>query len=359
MPTDEDADPIRLNGEHRPTMGAKLERSLLMSATRKIGSLTVSVVGLGCNNFGVRLDQARTTQVVDAAIDTGITFFDTADVYGESRSEEYLGRALGSRRSSVVIATKFGLPLDEQRKGARPEYVRQAVEASLKRLGTDYIDLYQLHRPDPLVPIADTLGALDELVKSGKVREIGCSNFTLEQLEQARDASSSAGLAPFVSVQNEYSLLVREPETHVLPYTERSGLTFLPYFPLAGGLLSGKYRSVNDGPEGARLSAPDARLRGRFLNEPNLAIAAAVADYAASRGYSLLDAAFAWLLGNPSVASVIAGATTAEQVRANVAAGQRVLSPEERQRIAQLAPLRPSPPRQTSARISVAGANPL
>jgi aryl-alcohol dehydrogenase-like predicted oxidoreductase len=183
---------------------------------RSLGSLSVSLIGLGCNNFGIRLDQERTNQVVHAALAAGINFFDTADVYGGTRSEEFLGKALGARRRSVIIATKFGIPLDEQRKGgARPEYIRRAVEDSLKRLGTDYIDLYQLHRPDPEVPIADTLGALAELVSRGLVREIGCSNFSPEQLFEA-NAAVRTGAARFVSVQNEYSLLVRAPEQGVL-----------------------------------------------------------------------------------------------------------------------------------------------
>jgi aryl-alcohol dehydrogenase-like predicted oxidoreductase len=210
--------------------------------TRRIGSLEVSVVGLGGNNFGRRLDSHATSAVIDATLDEGINFLDTADVYGGTRSEEFLGRALGGRRDEVVIATKFGSRLDEQRKGARPEYVRQAAEDSLRRLGTDRIDLYQLHWPDPQVPIEDTLGALDELVRSGKVREIGCSNFSAEQLREAEEAATREGGARFVSVQNEYSLLHREPEREVLPECERAGIAFIPYFPLASGLLTGKYR---------------------------------------------------------------------------------------------------------------------
>src|SRR5215210_7357433 len=184
--------------------------------TRRIGSLEVSIVGLGCNNFGRRLDYDATSAVVDAALEAGITFFDTADIYGDTKSEEYLGRALGRRREEVVVATKFGAAVDEQRKGARPEYVRRSVEDSLRRLGTDRIDLYQLHTPDPQVPIEDTLGALDELVKAGKVREIGCSNFSADQLREAEEATRE-GAARCVSVQNEYSLLRREAEGDVLP----------------------------------------------------------------------------------------------------------------------------------------------
>src|SRR5215218_10876420 len=198
--------------------------------TRRIGSLEVSVVGLGCNNFGRRLDFDATKAVVDAALEAGITFFDTADTYDGTRSEEYLGRALGRRREDVVLATKFGSAVDEQRRGARPEYVRRAVEDSLLRLGTDRIDLYQLHTPDPQVPIEETLGALDELVKAGKVREIGCSNFFADQLREAEEAARDSA-ARFVSVQNEYSLPNREPERDILPECERLGIAFIPYFP--------------------------------------------------------------------------------------------------------------------------------
>jgi aryl-alcohol dehydrogenase-like predicted oxidoreductase len=307
-----------------------------MGQLRKIGSLSVSSVGIGCNNFGSRLDQAGTQKVVDAAIEAGINFFDTADVYGETRSEEYLGRALGDRRRSLLIATKFGLPLDEQRKGARPEYVRRALEDSLRRLGTDYVDLYQLHRPDPEVPIEDTLGALHELIQAGKVREIGCSNFSVEQLDASASAARRAKLSPFASVQNEYSLLAREAEQSVLPAVERAGLAFLPYFPLASGLLSGKYRSGEPSPEGTRLSAPGSRLRDRFLNEENLAIADRLNEFARTRGHSLLELAFSWLVSHRAVASVIAGASTPEQVKANAAAPSWTLSVDELRAIDEL-----------------------
>src|SRR5689334_1432466 len=208
---------------------------------RNIGALRVSLVGLGCNNFGARLDAHGTAQVVEAALAAGINFFDTADIYGKGKSEEYLGRALGARRKMVVVATKFGMAMDEQRRGAKPAYVRQALEDSLRRLGSDYIDLYQLHEPDPSTPIADTLGTLDELVKEGKAREIGCSNFSAEQIREALMVTHP-GYARFESVQNEYSLLHRESQAEVLQECERKGLTFLPYFPLSSGLLTGKYR---------------------------------------------------------------------------------------------------------------------
>src|SRR5215207_1756968 len=284
--------------------------------TRRIGSLEVSVVGLGCNNFGRRLDSDATSAVVDAALDAGITFFDTADVYGGTKSEEYLARALGQRRDEVVVATKFGSAVDEQRKGARPEYVRQAVEDSLRRLGTDRIDLYQLHNPDPQVPIEDTLGALDELVKAGKVREIGCSNFSADQLHEA-EAANRDGTAGFVSVQNEYSLLHREPERDVLPECERAGLAFIPYFPLANGLLTGKYRQGQDAPAGSRL---DSGRGDRLLTEQNLTIVEDLIAFSESWGHTILELAFSWLLTRSAVVSVIAGATSSEQVRSNAAA---------------------------------------
>ncbi|MGH9784642.1 MAG: aldo/keto reductase, partial [Terriglobia bacterium] len=201
---------------------------------RRIGSLSVSVVGLGCNNFGWRVDAAATAKIVQAALDAGINFFDTADIYGGAQSEEFLGRALRGRRNEVVVATKLGMAVDAKRRGAKPDYVRRAVEDSLRRLGTDRIDLYQLHQPDPTVPIADTLEALDGLVRAGKVREIGCSNFSAAQIREA-EAAVHAGAARFVSVQNEYSLLHREPEREMLFECERRKIAFLPYFPLASG----------------------------------------------------------------------------------------------------------------------------
>jgi aryl-alcohol dehydrogenase-like predicted oxidoreductase len=305
--------------------------------TRRIGSLSVSVVGLGCNNFGIRLDAEKTERVVHAALDLGINFFDTADVYGGTRSEEFLGKALGARRDQVVVASKFGIAIDEQRKGARPEYVKQAVEASLRRLGTDRIDLYQLHRPDPEVPIADTLGALDELVRAGKVREIGSSNFSVEQIDEAERAVAK-GAARFVSVQNEYSLLVRDPERGVLAASAERQIAFLPYFPLASGLLSGKYSAEGPAPTGVRL-APEAPLTARFLKPRNVEIAANLRRFAEDRGHSLLELAFSWLAQRPAVASVIAGATSAEQIRANVAAVNWKLNAAELAELDRLAPL--------------------
>jgi aryl-alcohol dehydrogenase-like predicted oxidoreductase len=284
--------------------------------TRRIGSLNVSVVGLGSNNFGTRLDADRTAAVVHAAIDAGINFFDTADIYGGTRSEEFLGRALGRRRDEVVIATKFGMKVDAQRSGAKPDYVRRACEDSLRRLGTEWIDLYQIHQPDPATPIADTLAALDDLARAGKVREIGCSNFSSGQLREA-EAAVRDGAARFMSVQNEYSLLHRQPEEDVIPECLRAGIAFIPYFPLASGLLTGKYRLGRPAPEGSRLQT-------RFGTDPftdeNLELVEGLLEFATSRGHQLVELAVSWLAAQPAVVSVIAGATSALQVRANAAA---------------------------------------
>jgi aryl-alcohol dehydrogenase-like predicted oxidoreductase len=292
---------------------------------RSIGSLRVSVVGIGCNNFGMRIDAAATERVVHAALDAGINFFDNADIYGATKSEEFLGRALKGRRDRAIIATKFGMVVDEQRKGARPEYVKQACDDSLHRLGVEQIDLYQLHQPDPSVPIADTLGAMDGLVKTGKVREIGCSNFSAEQLDEAARVTKP-GAARFVSVQNEYSLLHREPETSVLPACERLGLAFLPYFPLASGLLTGKFEPGKPAPADSRLSLS---WTSRFTTEKNVAVAETLKAFAAAQRHTLLDLAFSWLLSRKQVASVIAGATSPEQVRANAAAANWSLTKED------------------------------
>jgi aryl-alcohol dehydrogenase-like predicted oxidoreductase len=287
---------------------------------RTIGSLSVSVVGVGCNNFGRRIDADGTAAVVNAALDAGINFFDTADIYGGTLSEELLSKALGSRRKDVLIATKFGLPVEGQGRGAHPDYIRTAVEASLRRLNTDVIDLYQLHTPDADVPIADTLGALDDLVKAGKVREIGCSNFSAAQLQEA-EAAVTAGGARFRSVQNYYSLLHREPEVDVLAECERLGLGFLPYFPLENGLLTGKVRKGQPVPEGTRLSNNPSAITEEKLDQVERLIA-----FAESHGHSILDLAVSWLLTRPVVSSVIAGATKPEQIQANVAAAGWQLS---------------------------------
>jgi aryl-alcohol dehydrogenase-like predicted oxidoreductase len=293
--------------------------------TRRIGSLEATVVGLGCNNFGWRVDAEASAAAVNAALEAGINFFDTADMYGTGQSEEFLGRALGPSRGDVLIATKFGMKMGEGRTGARPEYVRQAAEDSLRRLGTDRIDLYQLHQPDPQVPIADTLGALDELVRAGIVREIGCSNFSRDRLGEA-DAAVPEGAARFVSVQNQYSMVHREPEADVLPECVRSGIAFLPYFPLANGLLTGKYRSGQPLPDGSR--ARDG-FGPKVFTDANLALVESLAEFAAARGHSMLELAVSWLAAQPAVASVIAGAKTPEQVNANASAAGWRLTTED------------------------------
>lgn len=288
--------------------------------TRTIGSLTVSVVGLGCNNFGGRIGRAETADVVAAALSAGITLFDTADIYGGAKSESYLGAALGARRDQIVLATKFGAPYEGHEGGASPAYVRTAVEESLTRLGTDRIDLYQLHLPDRKTPIAETLGVLGELVTEGKVREIGCSNFSAALLEESTAATASD--APgFVSVQNQYNILARAPETDgVLDECGRAGLAFLPYFPLAKGLLTGKYRAGEPLPAGARLTTMGDHA-ATDLADQRLEAVGALEALATRHGHSVLDLAIGWLLSRPAVASVIAGATRPEQITANVAGG--------------------------------------
>ncbi len=322
---------------------------------RRIGNLEVSVIGLGCNNFGMRIDEAQTQTVVDAALEAGINFFDTADIYGGTKSEEYLGRALGDRRREIVLATKFGMEVDPEHKGAAPDYVRSACEASLRRLGTNWIDLYWLHQPDPLVPVADTLGALNELVLAGKVRQIGCSNFSPAQLREAEAEAARLGVQHFVALQNELSMVQREalnnedaekPKQGTIAACAQLGLAFVPYFPLASGLLSGKYQRSAPLPEGSRIAASE-RAQARYLNEANWALLERLEGWLASRGfdsatagtgsieqaavrgYSILDLAFAWLLAQDTVASVIAGATKPEQVWANAAAARWTLSADE------------------------------
>ncbi|SCL19843.1 Predicted oxidoreductase [Micromonospora nigra] len=295
---------------------------------RRLGDsgLVVSVVGIGCNNFGRKLDLDGTRAVVDAALDAGINFFDSADIYGEPHgaSEECLGAALKGRRDDVVVATKFGMSMggangrDFGVRGSR-RYVVRAVEASLRRLDTDHIDLYQLHEPDPGTPIDETLAALDDLVRAGKVRYLGNSNFAGWQIADADWTAKTRGLTRFVSAQNHYSLLNRDAEIEVLPACERFGLGMLPFFPLANGLLTGKYKRDEAPPAGSRLAGG-----GRYAQR--LAAAdwdtiEAIGTYATERGLSMLQVAIGGLAAQPAVASVIAGATTAEQVRANAEAG--------------------------------------
>jgi aryl-alcohol dehydrogenase-like predicted oxidoreductase len=286
--------------------------------TRKLGhsGIQVSVAGLGCNNFGRRIDLEATRAVVDAALDLGVTFFDTADVYGRGKSEELLGEVLAGRRDQVVLATKFGMDMGDGKgpRGSRA-YIRQAVDASLRRLRTDVIDMYWYHQPDGQTPIAETLEALDELVRAGTVRAIGASNFSAAQIDDADAVARERGLTRFSAIQNEYSLVVREPERDVLPACERLGLGFVPYFPLASGLLTGKYRRGQAGPVGARLTD-----RAQIASEARWALVEALEQYAAAREVSMVDVAIGALLAQGTVSSVIAGATKPEQVRTNVAA---------------------------------------
>lgn len=279
----------------------------------------VSVVGVGCNAFGARIDADRTQAVVNAAIDHGITLFDTADSYGDGASEQLLGRALGSRREDVIVATKFGMgDHDAEHFGAHGgrRYVRRAVEASLRRLGTDYIDLYQLHRPDPITPVEETLQAMSELVTEGKVRYLGSSNLTAWQVADADWLARSRGLNRFVSAQNEYSLYNRAAEQELLPACERFGIGLLPYFPLAYGLLTGKYRRDTAAPEGSRLQSQAGRLAGADWNRIE-----ALEAFAQARAISLLTLAIGGLAAQPAVGSVICGATGPDQIAANVEAG--------------------------------------
>ena len=290
--------------------------------------LRVSAIGLGCNNFGGRIDLEASRAVVHAALDAGITLFDTADAYGDKGgSETALGAILGPRRKDIVLATKFALPMDaaETLKGASRRYIVSAIEASLKRLRTDWIDLYQQHRPDPLTPIEETLRALDDLTRAGKIRYAGCSNFAGWQVADAVWTARSAGLSGFVSCQDEVSLLVRKHEAELMPAMRAFGLGLLPYFPLASGLLTGKYKRGAPMPAEARLTKTQ-RLADLYLTEKNWGIAEKLGDFAEKRGHTLLELAFSWLLSRPPVSSVIAGATKPEQISANVAAGGWVLT---------------------------------
>jgi len=292
---------------------------------RRLGrsGLYVSEVGIGCNNFGGRVDEAGTREVVDAALECGINFFDTADVYGEQRSEELLGKALGQRRQEVIIATKFAMPTgpSPQDRGGSRRYIMRAVEASLRRLNTDYIDLYQIHGPDPATPLEETLGALNDLIRQGKVRYIGHSNFSGWQIADADWMARSRHLEPFVTAQNHYSLLERAVQREVLPACERFGLGQLPYFPLASGMLTGKYRRGEAAPEGTRF-ARAARLADRAMTDENFTVVERLTEFAQQRDRDILALAFSWLLSKPVVSSVIAGATRAEQVRSNVQAAE-------------------------------------
>lgn len=298
---------------------------------RNLGSsgLKVSVVGLGCNNFGMRIDDAKTADVVSAAIDNGINLFDTADVYGgQGKSEEFLGRALKGKRDGVLVATKFRAPMGQgpNDQGGSRGYIRRAIEASLRRVDTEWIDLYQIHSPDPTTPIEETLSSMTDLVREGKVRYIGCSNFSGWQIVDADWTARTRHLERFVSAQNNYSLLERNVEREVIPACERFGLGMLPYFPLASGLLTGKYRRGEQAPEGTRLAGP---MGQRALTDDNFERVEALEKVAAERGVSLLHVAIGGLAAQPAVCSVIAGATSPEQVKANVEAGTWVPSDDD------------------------------
>lgn len=292
---------------------------------RRLGNsgLFVSAIGIGCNNFGGRVDQSGTRTVVDAAIDHGVNFFDTADVYGEQQSEVMLGKALGARRSDVIIASKFGMPMGPGRhdKGGSRHYIMRAVEASLERLGTDYIDLYQIHMPDRHTPIDETLDALSGLVAAGKVRYLGHSNFSGWQIADAHWVAQTRGHRAFVTAQNHYSLLEREVANEVLPACERFDLGVLPYFPLASGLLTGKYKADEPPPAGTRFALVE-RLARRALTEDNFAVLQRLTAYAAAQDRDILSLALCWLLSQPLIASVIAGATSAQQVADNVTSAE-------------------------------------
>jgi aryl-alcohol dehydrogenase-like predicted oxidoreductase len=293
--------------------------------------LRVSAIGLGCNNFGGRIDEAAAKAVIHKALDLGITLFDTADVYGErGGSEETMGRILGDDRKRIVLASKFAAPMDEsgERQGGSRRYIMTAVEDSLRRLKTDWIDLYQMHRTDPRTPIEETLRALDDLIRQGKVRYIGCSNFPAWEMTEAAWTARTNGLNGFVSCQDEFSLIHRAPETELLPAARKLGFGMLPYFPLASGLLTGKYRRNTPLPAGTRFARVE-RLANRYLTERNWEIAERLGDFAEARGRTLLELAFSWLLAQAPVASVIAGATRAEQLEQNVKAGDWGLTAEE------------------------------
>jgi aryl-alcohol dehydrogenase-like predicted oxidoreductase len=292
--------------------------------------LRVSMVGLGCNNFGARIDLEATRRVVDHALDLGITLFDTADIYGnKGGSETLLGEVLGGRRSRIVLATKFGMQMEEpEKRGGSRRYIMFEIEDSLRRLKTDWIDLYQLHQPDPLTPIAETLRALDDLVRQGKVRYIGCSNLPAWQVVEAQWTSRDLGLNRFISCQDEYSLLARQIDRELVPAIQAYGLGLLPFFPLASGALTGKYRPNEPMPAGARLTSNTAQAE-KYLTGNSRAKLDRLSEFSAERGHSLLELAFSWLLARPGVASVIAGATKPEQLDQNISAVNWSLTLEE------------------------------
>jgi aryl-alcohol dehydrogenase-like predicted oxidoreductase len=300
---------------------------------RSLGNsgLRVSLVGLGCNNFGRRIDYAASVPVVHAALDCGITLFDTADSYRSTigGSEEFLGKALGPRRKDIVLATKVGMRMEHGRSGASRHTIIAGVEDSLRRLNTDWIDLYQQHQPDPLTPIEETLRAFDDLIRAGKVRYIGCSNLRAWQVVEAQWTARTHALTPFASCQNEYSLLMRRADRELLPMMQAYGMGLLPYYPLASGALTGKYRRNTPMPDDARLTLHGARYGDRFLNDANWPIVEQLEAFAEQHGRTLLELAFSWLAARPCVSSIIAGATKPEQVKANVLAADWMLTTEE------------------------------
>jgi aryl-alcohol dehydrogenase-like predicted oxidoreductase len=309
---------------------------------RNVGAsgLRVSVVGLGTNNFGRRMDLEATRAVIHAALDAGITLFDTADMYGgQGGSESQIGDILGDRRKDIVLASKFGMQMDSAgiKKGGSRKYIMESVEASLRRLKTDYLDLYQFHRPDALTPVQETLRALDDLVRQGKVRYIGCSNKPSWQVVEADWAAQSMGTAKFISCQDEYSLLNRDAEYELIPAMQHCGLGLLPYYPLASGMLTGKYRRNAEIPSDARLAAA-SNVRDRHMNDAQFDKLEKLEAFCATRGRSILELAFSWLACNPVVSSVIAGATKPEQIAANIKAASWKLTAEEMVQIDQLAP---------------------
>ncbi|HEX4507813.1 MAG TPA: aldo/keto reductase [Alphaproteobacteria bacterium] len=311
---------------------------------RRIGKsgLQVSVVGLGCNNFGMRTDLEGARSVIHAALDAGITLFDTADIYGgQGGSETMMGQVLGDRRKDIVLATKFGMQMDKEgvKKGGSRRYIMAAVEDSLRRLQTDWIDLYQLHAPDPMTPMEETLRALDDLVSSGKVRYVGCSNVPAWGVADAAWIAETRGFNGFISAQDEWSVLVRKLESELKPMCEHFGIGILPYFPLASGLLTGKFKKGEEMSKDTRLgAAKGAGYFDHFMTDEKFDVVAKLSDFAESRGHTILELAFSWLLAQQVVPSVIAGATKAEQVAANVKAADWVMTPEELAEIDKIAP---------------------
>ncbi len=316
-----------------------------MMEKRPLGTagLEASLVGLGCNNFGMKIDLAASRAVINAALDAGITFFDTADMYGNGQSEDFIGQVLGPRRKEIVLATKFGGVAMMRKSGERwgtRTYIVGCLEASLRRLRTEWIDLYQIHYHDPTTPIEETLAALDDLVRQGKVRAVGCSNFSGAQLAEAAAQAQERRLVHFITAQNEWNLLNRGAEREVIPACEWHGLGQLPYFPLASGMLTGKYRRGEAFAAGTRLAT--FKFSQRLATEENFTKVEALQTFAEKRGGTILELAVSWLAAHPCVVSVIAGATTPEQVRANATAANWKLSAAELAEVDALAPLAPA-----------------